>query len=70
MTCAACASVQSGRLGGRYDFRCVQCCARLVISARPLKHAQWAMLAAIARTPGAPSRQAVLDAVKVAGQAG
>lgn len=64
MTCEACASVQSGRPGGRYDFRCVDCCARLVRSARPLKAAQLAMLAAIERTPGAPSRDLLLGAVK------
>lgn len=64
MTCWACASVKSSRQGGLYDFRCAVCCARLVMSARPLKGAQRAMLAAIARSPGAPTRQAVLDAIK------
>ena len=56
--------MQPHRPGGLYDFRCLQCCARLIATARPLKGAQLAMLAAIARTPGAPTRQAVLDAVK------
>lgn len=43
---------------------CVQCCARLLVSARPLKHAQQAMLAAIARHQGAPSKATILQAIK------
>lgn len=43
---------------------CVHCCARLVRSARPLRNAQEAMLACIARHKGAPTRAAVLQAVK------
>lgn len=43
---------------------CVACCARLLVSARPLKHAQQAMLAAIARHQGAPSKASILQAIK------
>ena len=43
---------------------CIHCCARLVRSARPLRNAQEAMLACIARHEGAPTRAAVLQAVK------
>jgi hypothetical protein len=43
---------------------CTQCCARLIRSARPLKGAQQAMFAAIARHQGAPSKAAVLQAIK------
>jgi|GEM_PF-4528635 len=43
---------------------CVQCCARLLVSARPLRRAQQAMLAAIARHQGAPSKAAILQAIK------
>jgi hypothetical protein len=43
---------------------CALCCARLIRSARPLKTAQQAMFAAIARHHGAPSRAAVLQAIK------
>jgi len=46
---------------------CVQCCARLVRSARPLRRAQDGMLAAIARFPGAPKRADVLAALKEGG---
>jgi hypothetical protein len=43
---------------------CLQCCARLVTSARPLRYQQEVMLAAIARCPGAPSREAVLREIR------
>ena len=43
---------------------CTSCCARLVKSARPMRHAQDAMLACIARHEGAPTRAAVLRALK------
>jgi len=45
-------------------MKCVQCCARLLVSARPLRHAQQAMLSAIARHQGAPSRPEILKAIK------
>lgn len=43
---------------------CLQCCAALVASARPLRRCQEAMLAVIARHPEAPSRADVLAAVQ------
>lgn len=43
---------------------CLQCCAALVASARPLRRCQEAMLAVIARHPEAPSRAQVLAAVR------
>lgn len=56
-------------------MRCVQCCARLVRSARPLKHMQDGHFAAIAMRPENPSMADVLAALKVldarkAGQSG
>lgn len=51
-------------ISGRYNLRCVHCAARLVRSARPLRGAQEAMLAAIDRTPGAPAREQVLQALR------
>lgn len=53
-----------GRPWGGYNMLCAPCCARLVRSARPLRMAQDAMLACIARHEGAPSRAAVLRALK------
>lgn len=49
---------------GGYAMSCVHCCARLVRSARPLRMAQEAMLCCIARHEGAPTRAAVLQALK------
>lgn len=55
---------QAGRPHGGFNMSCVQCCARLVRSARPLRTAQEAMLASIGRHQGAPTRAAVLAALK------
>lgn len=49
---------------GGYRMTCLQCCAALVASARPLRRCQEAMLAVIARQPEAPSRAQVLAAVR------
>ena len=68
--CPSCESWQQQPLSGRYNMMCVQCCARLIRSARPLKHAQQGMLAAIARHQGAPSRAEILKAVKACDSGG
>lgn len=59
MSCDLCA--QRSR-----EYRLTQlcCCVRLVLSAYPSKAHAAGMLATIDRVPGAPKRQAVLDAVK------
>jgi hypothetical protein len=49
---------------GVYDLMCLDCCARLVLSARPSKAIAGAMLAAIERMPGSPARDEVVEAVK------
>lgn len=64
MTCPSCEYLKQQPLSGLYTMTCVQCCARMVRSARPLKHAQQAMLAAIARHQGAPSKASILQAIK------
>lgn len=68
MSCRPCQAhqerAQRGQPSGAYHLACVRCCARLVRSARPLRAAQEAMLAAIAMRPGRPSRQQVLDALR------
>lgn len=50
--------------GGAYNIKCVNCCARLVISARPSKTQQEDMLAVIERHKGCPSRADILEIVK------
>ena len=64
MTCATCESSKEQRWHGVYDTTCPACCARLVISARPNKRFQEAMLAAIAMQKGAPERAQILDYIK------
>lgn len=65
MTCTDCEQSAARPVWGGYSNRCAQCCARLVRSARPLKHLQDAHLAAIAhRRPDTPERAAVLAALK------
>lgn len=61
MTCPYCIAQPPSGLG---SFACLQCCARLVLSARPNKVAAEAMLAVIARHPDAPGRDAILACVR------
>lgn len=62
--CEQCKQAKTNKWWGGYQMQCVQCCARLVASARPSRPHQEAMLAAIARFPNAPTREAVLDCLK------
>jgi len=62
--CPACESAAKKPLSGIYRFTCVQCCARLVLSAHPDKRQASAMLAAIARFRESPSRADVLECVR------
>ena len=62
--CDACTSSKEQRWYGVYDATCPACCARLVISARPNKRFQEAMLAAIAMQKGAPEREQILEHIK------
>lgn len=64
MTCTFCEYSKQQPLSGLYSMTCAHCCARLIRSARPLKGAQQAMFAAIAKHQGAPSKAAVLQALK------
>lgn len=63
-TCPHCTRADAGDIVGRYAFSCLGCCARLVASARPVRHLQEVMLAAIARFPGAPERAQILQAIR------
>ena len=64
MTCATCQSSNEQPWHGVYNLKCIACCARLVISARPNKRFQEAMLAAIAMQKGAPDRAQILEHIK------
>ena len=52
------------RKGGRYHFRCVHCCARLIVHARPAKAQQEAHFSAIARLETAPTKDAIVGAIQ------
>jgi hypothetical protein len=55
---------KTGRAWPGFSMSCAPCCARLVKSARPLRTAQDAMLYAITRRPGRPTRSDVLQTLK------
>lgn len=62
--CQACESWRQRPLSGLYRFQCVECCARLVLSAHPSKQQAAAMLAAIERFPESPMRSDILARVR------
>lgn len=67
MICAACESAKARlHVGGSYNFSCLQCCVRLVLSAHPDKHQASVMLAAIGRFNKSPERDVILEAVRLA----
>ena len=63
MTCKQCESSKQRPHSGAYSFKCVACCCRLVLSARPDKRLAASMLAAIERFPGNPGRERILVSV-------
>ena len=62
--CADCTIASTTPLWGGYSFNCAACCARLVRSARPLRHAQEALFAAIAMRADRPSKEAIIEQIK------
>jgi hypothetical protein len=62
--CEHCKKACVNEWHGGYDFGCVECCARLVISARPNKRLQESMLAAISGYAKSPSRGSIIDCIK------
>lgn len=64
VSCQACESSEQRPHCGLYQFQCLECCARLVLSAHPDKRQASAMLAAIARFKDAPGRDAILECVR------
>ena len=64
--CADCLQATSRPHWGGYCNRCAMCCARLVRSARPLKHLQDGHLYALEfRRPATPDRADILAALRV-----
>lgn len=57
-------------VGNIYDLKCLDCCVRLVMSARPSKVHAAGLLACIERTPGTPSRAEIIEALKGAKEQG
>jgi len=47
-----------------HDHRCVECCARLALSARPRKDFAERFLEVISKSPGAVSRAAILNRMR------
>lgn len=64
MTCPHCQSYEQRPHYGGYQLRCLECCARLVLSAHPSKLHAMAMLAAIARFRDSPGREEILACVR------
>ena len=58
--CPQCAAATSMPHSGDYRASCLDCCARLVRSARPDRRMASALLAAIVRLPGSPNRGEIL----------
>lgn len=65
MICKDCTKAADNRLHSIYTLTCVSCCARLVVSARPMgKSHQEAMLIVIGKVQDSPRRQQILDCIK------
>ena len=52
MTCDACQSSKERQHSGAYRFQCVECMARLIKSARPVRRLQEGHIAALAQLHG------------------
>lgn len=65
MTCTHCKKAETKTYkGGVWNATCLGCCVRVVVSARPDRALQEAMLASIARHPKAPKRELILQKLK------
>jgi hypothetical protein len=62
--CKACESLTKQPCSGVYNFKCLQCCTRLVLSTHPNKALAAAMLAAIDRFGQNPGRGLILESVR------
>ncbi len=64
MACDACARAQQA-VSGLYRLNCLECCVRLVLSARPNRQAAKAMLAVIEMQRSETiTREAVINEIK------
>jgi len=64
MTCLSCQAREHDRWSGRFNFLCTNCCADLVLTAKPSKRLAESMLAAIAYRRDAPPREEILACVR------
>ena len=64
MICEACATRSANPRSGLYHLDCLDCCARLVMSARPCRRNQEAMLQLIESGRDRPTRESVLQRVR------
>lgn len=66
--CPHCEAAKAQRWYGGYNMACLSCCARLVLSARPVRKYQEGMLSCVSMRgngrPERPTRQQVLDHIK------
>lgn len=63
MTCPAC-TLAADNKPHAYCMTCLACCVRLLRASRLSKERQLAMLGVIERYKGAPTREAILAAMK------
>jgi hypothetical protein len=67
MTCHDCERAAQrktlGQPSATYAAHCLDCCARLVLTASPSKQQAGALLAALVRMPGSPGRARILERV-------
>lgn len=50
---------------GRYNFNCLQCCARLIKDSRPSKARQEAMFEVLKSYGKSPSREKIIEELKI-----
>ena len=66
--CTNCHQADTRPVWGGYSLTCANCCARLVISARPWRDAQEGFFALFARRPENPSKEKIIEAIQLISQ--
>ena len=64
LDCVNCQQAATRPVWGGYSLTCANCCARLVISARPWRDAQEGFFALFARRPENPSKDKIVAAIQ------
>ena len=64
LPCNNCHQAATRPVWGGYSLACANCCARLVISARPWRDAQESFFALFARRPENPSKDTIIAAIQ------